>query len=101
MQETIITPWSDVVICVAPPEDTTEQGVIIGNAPSEEEKSRTPEKGIVIAVGKNTEEKTKPSISLKPGYIIFYERYTANKISHGGKEYNFIRTKFIMGVIIK
>jgi co-chaperonin GroES (HSP10) len=94
-----ILPWSDIIIVTEPPEDVTENGVLIGNAPSAEEKARTPEKGVVVAIGKNSDTKHKFPIALKPGDLIFYERYTANKIPYQGKEYNFIRTKFIMGAI--
>lgn len=91
-----LLPWEDVVICTEAPEDVTDQGVIIGTGDGTDERKK-PEKGIVFAIGPVSEKGKKLAIDLKVGDLIFYERYTANKISDGGKEYNFIRTKFIMG----
>lgn len=89
-----ILPWEDVVVCTEAPEDVTDQGVYM--APSGDEKKK-PEKGIIVAIGASSEEGKKLPINLVPGDLIFYERYTANIISDGGKDYNFVRFKYIMG----
>lgn len=90
-----LTPWEDVLICTEPPEDVTEQGVYVGTGGGDEKKK--PEKGIVFAIGP-VSGKDKLPIDVKVGDLIFYERYTANKISDAGTEYNFVRFKYIMGV---
>jgi co-chaperonin GroES (HSP10) len=94
-----ILPWEDVVICTDPPEERTEEGVILpGSEASAADPSKKPEKGIVYAIGKTSDPKKKLPLNLEIGDQIFYERYTANVISDANKKYNFIRFKNIMGV---
>lgn len=92
----IITPWEDIIICTEPPEDVTEQGVYVGTGDTTDP-SKKPEKGIVFAIGPIS-GKDKLPIDVKVGDLIFYERYTANRINDGGNEYNFVRFKYIMGI---
>lgn len=96
---TKISPWEDVLIVVDPPEDVTDQGVVL-SADTEEDKKRKPEKGIVVAIGPaSAESKTIKKLldNIKLGDLVFYERYTSNKIPDAGSEFNFVRFKYIMG----
>lgn len=97
--KTHIFPWLDVIIVTDPPEDVTEQGVVLLTE-SEEDKKKKPEKGIVVAKGIISEEHKamrKLVDEVEIGDMIFYERYTANKIPDAGREYNFVRVRYIMG----
>lgn len=96
-----IKPWSDVVLVSNPPEEKTEQGVILSAGQSDTDPNKRPDKGIVVAVGKPSEPKNKLPMELIPGDMVMFERYTKNPITHNGKEYNFVRFRTIMGVVKK
>lgn len=96
-----LEPWEDIIICEDAPEERTQEGIYLpssdgGDTPIDPNKR--PEKGIVMAVGKLSDAKKKLPVDIRPGDMIFYERYTANKIPDQGKMRNFIRLKFIVGV---
>lgn len=86
--------WEDVVICVEPPEEFTEHGVAI-SPDAKLDASKQPQKGIVYAVGLSSDPKK--VIDLKPGDLLFFERYTANVVNEQGVDYNFVRFRNIMG----
>lgn len=100
MKQTI-KPWSDTVLVSNPPEEKTEQGVILNAGSDSTDPNKRPDKGIVVAVGKPSEAKNKLPIPLEAGDMIMFERYTKNPITHQGKEYNFVRFRTIMGVVKK
>ncbi len=93
--KTDILPWEDIIICVEPPEDVSEGGVVL--ADTEDGDKKKPEKGIVVAIGPLGDKTKKLPIALEVGDLIFYERYTSNRIPDKGILYNFVRTKFVMG----
>lgn len=90
-----IIPWEDIIICTEPPEDTTDEGILLSNNTDD---SKKPEKGIVWAIGPLSDPKKKLPFDIKVGDLLFYERYTANRVPDNGVEYNFVRLKFVMGV---
>ncbi len=95
-----ILPWRGVIICEEVEEETTDSGLVL-NPSNANDPTKKPDKGIVVAVGEPEDPKKPMPYNLKPGDLVFYERYTKNVITHGTKTYNFIYEKHIMGVIQK
>jgi len=86
-----IIPWTDCIITIDPPEESTEQGIVLSQ---ELDSKQKPDKGIVVAIGKSGESKM---VGIEVGDTVFYERYTKNETTDEGKIYNFVRAKHIMG----
>ncbi len=97
----VIKPWSNVILISNPPEETTEQGVILSGGQDDADPNKRPDKGIVVAVGKPREVKDKLPFPVEPGDMIFFQRYTKNPVTHQGKQYNFVEFRTIMGVVKK
>jgi chaperonin GroES len=58
------------------------------------QEEKKPEVGKVLSIGEG-----KLPVEIKIGDTIVYRRYTDNKISINGKEYNFISFKDILAVV--
>jgi len=84
-----IIPSKNIVICTRPPQQATKSGLII----PEDDKAKN-EVGKVYAIGAG-----KLPIPVKVGDQIVYAKYTDNKVSIQGEEYNFIWFKDIVGKI--
>lgn len=84
-----ILPSKNIIICLKVPPEKTKSGLIL----HEDEKARS-EVGIVYAIGAG-----KLPMSIKIGDKIVYRKYTDNKVSIAGDEYNFIEFKDITGKV--
>lgn len=93
-----LLPWEDLIICKEVSDEKTAHGVYLPSADQLDNPDKQPEKGIVVSVGKLSDLKKKLPVAIEPGDMIFYERYTANKIPDGTEIRNFIRLKFVVGV---
>lgn len=82
-------PAKKVVICEQV-EQVTHSGLHLASS----EDSKKPETGKIIAIGEG-----KLPVECSVGDTIVYRRYTDNKVSVNGKEYNFISFKDILAVV--
>ena len=88
---------SNVILKPAKLEEMTKSGIVL---PDTVDKER-PEKGEVIAVGdgKVLENGQKSPMSLKPGDIVIFKKYSPDEIKVDGEEYLVIAESDIMAVI--
>lgn len=87
-----IKPLADrVLVEPASAETTTASGIIIPDTAQEK-----PQKGTVITVGKGTKENP---ITVSPGDIVLYGKYSGNELSYDGKEYLIMKETDILAII--
>lgn len=60
---------------------------------------KRPEMGKVVSVG--TGETPFGKIKIKPGDVVFYERYLDNRINYKGETYNYVRFSKLLAIIPK
>ncbi len=92
MSKLNIKPLGDrVVVEPAPVEEKTASGIIIPDTAKEK-----PQKGIVVAVPEESEEK---KLSVKPGDHVLYGKYAGTEITLDDKEYLIMQESDILAVI--
>ena len=82
---------SKKIVILEPTENTTASGLKLAEAEGGKNK---PELGVVKVIGEG-----KKPVDFEVGDTIVFGRYTENRISVRGKEYNFINFKDILAVV--
>lgn len=85
-----LRPAKKIVVCEAA-ENRTASGLLLA---SDDSGDKAPEIGKVVSIGEG-----KLPVEIKKDDIIIYRKYTDNKITVEGKEYNFIRFEDIVAAI--
>lgn len=85
-----IKPADKIVICTNPIESKSKGNLILAT----DGESKKPEIGVIYAIGGGKQPTT-----MKEGDTVAFRKYTENRISIKGEEYNFVRFEDILGVI--
>jgi chaperonin GroES len=80
-----------VIIKPAPAEEKTKGGIIIPDTAKEK-----PQRGEVVSVGPG---KDKNPMTVVPGDIVLYGKYSGQEISHEGVDYVVVREDEILAVL--
>ncbi len=80
-----------IVIKPAPAEEKTKGGIIIPDTAKEK-----PQRGEVIAVGPGKED---VKMTVKPGDIVLYGKYSGQELSHEGVDYLIMREDDVLVII--
>ncbi|MEE2954332.1 MAG: co-chaperone GroES [Bacteroidota bacterium] len=92
MAKVNIKPLADrVLVEPASAETKTASGIIIPDTAQEK-----PQKGTVTAIGKGTKENP---ITVKPGDLILYGKYSGNELNYNGIDYLIMKEADILAVI--
>lgn len=92
MAKVNIKPLADrVLVEPASAETKTASGIIIPDTAQEK-----PQKGTVIAIGRGTKENP---ITVKPGDLILYGKYSGNELNYNGIDYLIMKEADILAVI--
>jgi chaperonin GroES len=92
MAKVKIKPLADrVLIKPASAEEKTAGGIIIPDTAKEK-----PQKGTIIAVGPGTGEQ---KMTVKPGDIVLYGKYSGTEISYEGKNYLIMKESDIYAIV--
>jgi chaperonin GroES len=80
-----------IVIKPAPAEEKTKGGIIIPDTAKEK-----PQRGEVIAVGPGKED---VKMTVKPGDIVLYGKYSGQELTHEGVDYLIMREDDVLVII--
>jgi len=87
-----IKPLSDrVLVQASPAEEKTAGGIIIPDTAKEK-----PQKGVVVAAGPG--KKDEP-MTVKPGDVVLYGKYSGTEITVDGNEYLIMRESDILAIV--
>ena len=82
---------SKKIVILEPSENTTASGLKLAE---EEDGKHKPELGVVKVIGEG-----KKPVEFEVGDTVVFRRYTDNRISVNGKEFNFIDFKDVLAVV--
>lgn len=85
-----INPAEKFVICTEVKDSLTKSSIALAYEKAKDK----PELGIIVAIGAG-----KQPVKMQVGDTIAFERYVDNRISIGGKKYNFVKFEHIVGVV--
>jgi len=92
-----LMPLNDHVIVKAVEEEKTVSGIILPETADKEK----PERGEVVAIGpgKLSENGSRAPMSVKPGDIVLFKKYSPDEVKVGKEEFLVIREEDILAVV--